>query len=1111
MGFEEEIAKLQRVRTVFLDFSQENNPRIVLPEGVRLYGKSYDNRGPIPIVGSVESFGSFNRALVNADWALETPTLNVRLVDLNNEWRALAVPPSHLLKYSWCHLKLRVLDDDREAYDQRIAIGQVTNPRFPSGKRVDLAMQLTGGKWMGELIPRRLITVQDFPRCALENVGKAVPIVFGVVSNLITSTDSDSTDTSSDSCSARSTIILQESFSNGSSVAFDNGGIYWEDTDPLYPSVFATEGVEVEVDGGPGPGVNVLAAADPYLGSGGTANDAYGAGAVVFRNLGADDNGSFDATQFYATFDMLHVAEALDLENFYYYPMIQAYGPEGGDGFEVTLVSEEYTGSELPAFLIKYTVWNGETEDEDQIEVQVPTSYGALQEGWWTYTVCFKCGTYEYALGEDWHTVAADGWFRVYRTPYGGVTRELLFEATDIALMVDYGEYLVAGTDSSNRLEQVAFGWYGLAGKLTGISITTGAAAEVPVTVATQNCRDTPGLSDNLVSGAMRAILIDTGTIPAANDGEASGWDADLGAPADAQANNIEGGGTITVNTYYMVAPRNVAEVGELTGVFNLGPEGASAGCVSFNAGTGDATDYIVWMFTDLSFHPETNPSPGARYKVVADPNGSPFGDFDYSVTFTSLEDGDAWIGEETPSTTDPSPRGYRYLLAGHTLSAVDQVYVLKPMPAVLDGADMNTVTVAAALGANQVQVAYESEVGPVESTVPRFSQGNLLIFAGDTTSYEVTASEEGLLTITPPLAAALTVGTAVYKAQMVDQQVLQVEGEDYEQEVQEINGNRYHTIVFYTRLQNPDTCAQYEVTCNVQGSEINADGTGTIIHHGVSVFQHFCKNWIFNDYRSSVGPYAPPGGKWFEETSYSPGLIDNDSFYAADLVTAGRIPGNYQGMGALTEQIPASQLIQELAASFDCDFYYDNSVGGNGAWRVKVFDPGTVVRADLPHYTPEDVIERDTFELEFSDSLKHANVVPYFAGPMIGRALGQSTDQSGGYMVSGQVSDPTSIATYGQLLADPLYLPWTRHAPSAYDVAYRRLLRTRYPQITATCKTAISVINDALASEVRVTHPDGLGVAGWQARVCRVLRSDIDLDSMTVTLTLLDVDDLVP
>jgi hypothetical protein len=1111
MGFEEEVAKLQRIRVVYLDFSQVNNPSIVLPNEVRLFGKSYDNRGPIPVIGTVESFGTFNRSLVNADLAMEIPNLSIMLLDPENEWRTLAAPPSQRLMYRWAHLMLRVLDDERNVYDQRVAVGQITVPRFPAGKKAELNLQITGGKWLGEMVPRRLVTVQDFPRCAPENVGKAVPIVFGRVSNIYTSADSDTTEASAVPCSARSEIILQETFSNGASEAFALSGVQWDATvsgaDPLYTGLALTEGVDISINGGPGIGTNAVVGSDPYAGSGGTVNDAYGVGALVWTALGSQSKyagawtGLWDATQMHLTFAMKHTADALDLANFYYYPLIQfltyALGFDG-PGMELTLVSETFGTTTHPQYRLAYSTFNNETQDDTETVVLVDAPYADIQDDeWHTYTVCYQCGTYSYD-GTD-VAVEADGWLKVYRDD------TLLFEVNDIALILGYGEYeSTSGTDRSNYLHSLAFGFYGLAGELAQISATAGATTEA--SVETQNCQDTPGLSDNLVSGAMRALLVDTGLSVDAADGEITDWDDDDIEQPNGTSNAAIGSGTITIEVYFVMAARVGTAVGPLSNYSNLSPDPARAAVHSWDAVGGSPDGYIVWMFDDPSFHPRTNPTVGnPRYKVVAadEETPLPFAGFDYAVSFASLEDGTAWVASTEDSTTDPEPTGYRYLLAGHTLRAVEQVYVRKPVPTVKDDAPTNVTTAAVAIGATQIQIVFNDDA-------ERFRQGQIVLLAGDTETYEITDSNEGLLDITPPARVAFASGTQVAATTDVEKNVLQVEGEDYEQEVLEVNGNRYHTIVFYDRLQNSENCQQYEVTCNVQGFDINADGSGALINNGVSQFQHLLKNFIFNDYRSSVGVNAPPGGRWFEETSYSPGLIDNDSFYAANFISSGRVTGNYEGNGALVEQMPISQLIQELCASFDLDFYYDTG-SGTGKWSVKMFDPGTVVRGDLTHYTPEDVIQQDSFELEFSDTLKHANVVPYFAGPMDGASMGASQDRNGGYMVSGQVSDPTSIALYGQQIAEPLVLRWTRHAPTAYDVAYRRLLRTRYPQITATCRAAIGVINDALASEVRVTHPDGLGLNGWQARVCRVLRSDIDLDSMTVVLTLLDVDDLVP
>ena len=236
--------------------------------------------------------------------------------------------------------------------------------------------------------------------------------------------------------------------------------------------------------------------------------------------------------------------------------------------------------------------------------------------------------------------------------------------------------------------------------------------------------------------------------------------------------------------------------------------------------------------------------------------------------------------------------------------------------------------------------------------------------------------------------------------------------GKDYRAEIRDINGHRYHVLVF-SKPQVSDTCEYYEVTANVKGIETNGNGTGTLLTNADDIFEHAMLNWILNSYQSSVGPYAPPGGPWFTDVPYAPGIWDHDSVVAAKAVAASRLAGGYKGAGTLDEVIEAREWIREMLVSFDLELYFNNNIGASGAWSVCRFNP-SASRASLPHWDAGvDAILRDSFGIDVAVE-QMINVMPFFGGPTTQRMDAKSgvpqAASGGGWRVSGEARSDASI-----------------------------------------------------------------------------------------------------
>lgn len=1221
MAFADEIVKLQRQRSVYLDFSVVNNPGVDWEgEVTRLYGVAYDNMGEVPIQGTVTSFGTFARSVMNAELSLETPSVTVTLVDPFHDWRRLAEPPSDKLMYRWVHLMMRVLDDNGGYFDHRVAVGQIVEPRFGAGKQVSLNIQLSPGSFMGEDLPRRLITLRDFPRAAPEEVGKVVPIIYGVMSN-----------------SVRSAVIEEEVPATVGDGTVSSGAVEFDSkTSSNVGNDFYV--MEVRAYGTPGywflslyrnddtatNQLEVYSRNDPsflmatvpnfwdesafhrirveWILSTSTGAPLYNFnsdGTVrVYRDgvLMVDLTNiivSPDSDPPFNTWDIIVLTPQGELDNLEIYgggglifsddfngPNTLAadgytgvsaskvagvgvggtQGVQGGefDEFTRTVTPNEATGTGGGSGGTAQTLWTDDFESLTALAndytgftsgtapngvktdgagnngsrglvitgggaVRHPTTFscnqGVVQVDCYIPTTADAAWVFsqDEAIGEGielamyfdggvphitltWANLAQLGddsgdsltgtWF----SPGTWFTARLEWTwstflgvgpyhdafATDgtIRLLID-GEVVIDKTglrvlssfstaDHQSQTNAIILSPANLDDATYDNLLIIDPCGEGVGVVTTVPATCTPtdtGTGPNMASGAVRALLVDTGlttTVSVQNPAPTPGTatiDTSIEQMGAGAANERTGSGSINVPTFFLIAPLMAdGRLGPLSPIMDLDQSYAADypahnAVISWNDITVTPDQWIVWMFTDFNFHPVSNPEPGARTRIIpgtpyTTPDWPPGNTYDYQVVFSSVDDGDPWepVAPLPGVTTSTAFSGYRYVLAAHTLHRVNEVYVRRPV------------------------------------AVP-----------GDATSN--------------PDPDPVT----------VDMQVLQQEGTDYVQEIIEINGNRYHTLRFFAAMQSDDCTTQYEVTANVEGVETNADGTGTLITNGIEMVEHILLNWVFNNYRSSVGIYAPPGGRWFTDVPYAPGLLDHSSFLAATERAYSFVTDGYQGSGVLIEQQSGVSLVTDLMNTFGLDFYFDStsiSSPGNGAWAVKLFYPADLVPSALtslrPDPSPGDVgINAGSFEV-WLDRNAQRNAIPYFAGPMTGRAADSSTNEDGGYTVSGEVRDASSIQRYGLIVNEPVYLPWTRDPETAYSVIYRMLLLLRYPPLYARVQTPLSSILLPPSSEVRVTHPDGTGISGWTDRVCRIYRADIDLTNMTMDLTLRDVHALV-
>lgn len=482
----------------------------------------------------------------------------------------------------------------------------------------------------------------------------------------------------------------------------------------------------------------------------------------------------------------------------------------------------------------------------------------------------------------------------------------------------------------------------------------------------------------------------------------------------------------------------------------------------------------------------------------------------------------------------DTNPKGlagqYKYVLAGHGCREVREVYVTKSKVTASGGQSGSinrpqglTLTKVGATGSTVYRYtvsAVNANGETVDSNQVRRSDGPAALTGSDrneldwddtdgATGYKIYRSgddEDLSLLGSSPTSSFVddgsytldtsthppennTTGTAFASTQETSpaEPVLQTKNVDYFVEATTINGNRYQILRFNAAQEgNP-------VTANVWGIDTlgtatgNADG-GTLIQNIVEQFKHFLYNWVFNSYAS---------GAWYTTTGFMPGLIDDASFAAASAVAAARIaPSGYMGAGALLDVTDVRQVIQDWLTSSDLDWY-----PWEGKFKVRMFDPTVVDRNTLPQFTPKDGVFRESFKPAL-DVTRHWNKIEWQAGPQVD-----------GYYLSGKEKDDDSIRLYGRTIDAPVRtLFWTRSLTTARDIIQRALRLAKNPPVYATWSTPLRAMSNEVASLIAVTHPEGIDIAstGWNKRIGKILRSDIDFDRLVINITVLDVDALI-
>lgn len=1053
MSFNDEIVKLQRTRRAYLRFAlEENNPARTWYGAVdRRYGKADDSTGIVPVYGTVVRFGQVQRSLANFLYSLEVPNVSVELLDPDGEWRAyVGGTTDHLINRN-ISLWLRVHDDLGDSvFEDRLSIMQVRKPSFLPGGRIQLDCQVASGGFLGDKIPRRFITTSDWSNAPVESQGLPVNIIYGELHNEV----------------VPFTFGTGEGGSTGPGGGIPGQVVSLGRFYPLRDTAPGSAQRDLENFHG-------LSSAKGNWGSKNVTTN------IMSRNKGDQlSNGDTFNYQFESTdpataerhggcmflYELtapISIQGTLDLcfpkqGNYPYAPdkemhwAVHAYVTIGRTGQVRGVLLNNYWEpigvNNLPGHNDAQTM---------QLASPVPINTVLGQKG---DIVVVEIGIVQYNVPPTapygnastiwWGTKSNDG------TPLADLVRGIRPTVKSIFGYLDFGQSPPLGAswiefDAGNA-------------SVPPTSPYTGDPAS-PTPMPECDSEEEGAISSD--GGAVRAVRVGGYVVSPESTTEEF---PPISAPV-ISGGVVGPGGSLTVR-YVVTAIQDIPGAPIPQSYQNrtnhIGETNPSNVLTITNAPTKPGTSAVGGSYgTGNYVHIEWDLVPGATtYRVYRKRSGI---DADFYLI-------DAWSGsgtdafnpdgkghyndgeisgrseydipkrDSTPPDTNQSGSGTVtspaqinniYVLAGHALKEVTEVYVHKPV----------LITT------------------PVESAT-----------SGDSTDTPVRSD---------PVP------------------VLQTEGVDYEQRWIDINGNRYHVLIF-NQAQISETCEYYEITANVKGIETNGDGTGTLITDAVDVVEHFMLNWILNSYRSSQGPYAPPGGPWFTDVPYAPGLWDFAAAATAKATSANRIDGGYQFAGILDRVVEVRELIRELLFSGDLTLAFsDQGSGVSGAWSLGMLslnvDPMT-----LPHYDASDIILATTFEISVEVDLQ-VNVIPFFSGPYTQTVNVNKVRPGGGWLISGELRDFESISLYGLAVSEPLYLRWVRDPATALDVITHYLSYLRFPPLLARHRAGLQPILEIPGSLVTISHPDGVG-GPWNRHLCQIIRNDVDADRLVSDVSLM-------
>ena len=1082
MGFLEEVVKPKRKIMPYLQMGMPDNTE-------RLYSYADEGTYRERMAGTVQSFGSFNRSLANALFSIEIPSLNTTLLDPDREWRALVGEPYDELVHQWLEWRLRVHDDDDDIYDGTIAVAQVQTPAFPPGRKVQIAASVAAADFLTAKIPRRTITLDDWPMAPPESVGRAVPIIYGRHTNTVP----DILDPVAVNylCGCPEFTPPPYTYLKPTDMVDVTGvprpGLRWMDhfTQIQGDVPNTTGGVTLGQEANhPADawlvnnyhglwGLNIL----PNQGPGGIGNalvnemtgDNVSGYAEITRGIGPQTigvpyldvaepwdtypakygyrSGQYGAAGIYRWMDPVLAEDA---------PVVlEVWGrcvASGNFANLMSLLTWWGPGSDIVTDVVLWVnggvhrrngayVWGGE------LDPQEPTPF-PLNDGDSAWEPQTSPGFYQtramlgVLIPSQWQMIEMK-WkisSRVSQTVFAGENEHNAYNAdgwvevrVDGQLVIILQEilfHLNVGTDTVNESDgEAATYWEGVAYRPQGKAACLYLSDRLyPWEMEPVTVADANPCITNVSAqggGAFTPILVDVQTRTVLS--RVSG----IGAPAqdNAAAPTGEQGFTEVGGSI----PGGTSSWYRVTAVYG-GAESSWSGLIEvYNDEAYRA--HITWEDP-----PQGPPDSFRIYQMTSDDvqlhqdmGGTLRADTYWvkQVSGTTHEVYFNSIGDGAPQQAAASGEVVEttWVLAGHT-ATVDQAYGLLPgMEEMLGGLNLET-----------------GEKEPIR--------------------HEETALRQTLL----------------------------LEGAEYTVEVVEKSSGRFTVIRVTRNMRSNSDCSYRILTVNCTGIREDAnDASSDVIEDGPQIVKHFMLNFVHNNYTT---------GEWFEDTPNLPGLVDKESFDTATEVGESFVEGGRIGAVILDVQQDVRTHLMDAITSFGMGLYYRNAIANeNGAWAGVIIDARNVDPGDLPLFQESSDIIQETFGFSF-DYLSMANVINYKAGPNHGIRVQE------GWLISGTLTDGDSINRYERLERD-LIMPWTRHTPTALDVAQQMLEMLRWPLLFASFQTKGRGMAFDPGRLIAVEHTDGSG-NGWDQHPCIIIGNDYNIDDHRTTLRLMSAARLI-
>jgi hypothetical protein len=1123
MAFADEIIKAKRKVIPYLRFARLLNPEPWAGPDERLYGHSFEGSAETPIKGHVLSFGNFNRSLANQLFSVEIPGLTVSLMDPDYDWRVYANEPYDTLLRKWIHLLLRVYDDSDYPMDATVALGLIQSVSYPAGRKVSLNATVTSPEVLSARIPQRVITRDDWPNAPMEAVGRAVPIVYGKVSNAVV-TDASIEEIEIPSCCPEFTPAPSSQERNA-----DIPALRWSDyfTGRMgygaYPDDFYSYPNIYETDG-PAPDawldqnyvmigdIDIEPGAGEFGGNALKTSQGYG---EITRPVGPSQfvalEGYYPNNQAWPVPDS-ETGESWDHPS----PMAgRTPGQYGSAGFRRKMIAEGaqnqdwpvaievwgYPGA--PSYILSLGVWGNEGDDtarhlwlyvggtvgrrngayiqwlgpgttnaDDQLDP--PGEINGVPQGpptggiEWTTAAMQNC-----LLSNQWQTVEMKWKFSSLIDPYntGDASTDV---GTIYTATVANDGYVVVRVDGQvvMHLQDIQFYHPSIPKERHWASYIYWYG----VAFRPQGYCSCLYVTD-------RALFCD------------EAQPVQVESPVPCTENAVAAGSAGAL-------PAILVDSTETTTTSLQRVTGPATGTNSDPAPTN------VIGYTGVGYGAVIGPGDACYYRIAGVKNGveTSLSEQVQCVNAEIHYDRIEW--DEPPQGPMDSYRVYQYRSADLSFHPDipgfprEETYWVRSVAGDQEPGGRDPVTPGPSRHWIEYSLPNEGTPYSAAKSVTNVSYDNVYVIAGH--AGDASQGDGGVLDVFAPLPGlrenigGLNLLTGEKEPITFEQTAARLTrlspGADYWTEVVEKPSGRF-TVIHVTRLlRDINTCAFPPVSVNFAGITYNADGSGGLISDGIHIFRHFLLNWVFNSYAT---------GEWFTDVVHSPGIVDVASFDTASAVATEHFGGPLQGAVAMLSQADARQYISEAITTFGLNFFYRNAAStGWGAWAVSLTDTRWSAAGSWPQFGPNESMVEETFQSAITMDLL-ANVVHYKAGPNL------NAGSLNGWLISGTIEDTNSSARVWGKVAKDLILPWTRDQATAVFIAGQYLDLCAFPAVAGSFQTKGRGIVVQPGDFVSLAHPDAPGL-GWLTRTALIVGHDLDIDNGIVTLRFLSTPSMI-